>query len=248
MPSLCAEGPLEAVAREAREALGADTIRKCLIFAPDALGAHVWPVRRNQYQSISQHAPVRVDLCSVIPPKTPACFASMFTGAQPADHGIREYTRPVLECDTLFDVLLHAGHRVAIVAVRDSSIDLIFRNREMDYYCEENDAAVWQRALELFPADRHDVIVAYQQEYDDTLHVTEPYSAACLEAVANHVDSFNTLAAATARHWQDHHHAVIFAPDHGAHTDPETGRGDHGLNIPDDMLLYHWYGVWAGKT
>jgi hypothetical protein len=37
----------------------------------------------------------------------------------------------VLACDTVFDALVRAGKKVAIVAVRDSSIDLIFRDLKL---------------------------------------------------------------------------------------------------------------------
>src|SRR5258706_14345046 len=56
-------------------------------------------------------------------------------------HGIKRYERPVLSCDTIFDALARAGKKVAIVAVRDSSIDLIFRERPIDYFSPTYDAA-----------------------------------------------------------------------------------------------------------
>ena len=115
---------------------------------------------------------VQVELRSMTPPKTPVCFASMFTGAPPEVHGIRKYERPVLTCDTLFDALARAGKRAAIVAVRDCSMDIIFRSRPIDYFTEDYDPQVTERALELVRDGNHDFIVAYNQEYDDTLHRT----------------------------------------------------------------------------
>ena len=73
----------------------------------------------------------------------------MFTGGQPANHGVRQYERPVLTCDTLFDVLIGASKKLAIVAVADSSIDLIFRSREIDYFSEPNDSIVTQRTIDV---------------------------------------------------------------------------------------------------
>ena len=32
---------------------------------------------------------------------------------------------------------------------------------------------------------------------------------------------------------------MVFAPDHGAHVDPE-GRGDHGVDIPEDLEVFHY--------
>jgi hypothetical protein len=39
---------------------------------------------------------------------------------------------------------------------------------------------------------------------------------------------------------------VAFAPDHGAHINPSTGKGDHGLDIPEDMDIFHCYGIYPG--
>ena len=38
---------------------------------------------------------------------------------------------------------------------------------------------------------------------------------------------------------------MILAPDHGAHVDADTGKGDHGLDIPEDMQVSHWYRIEA---
>ena len=46
----------------------------------------------------------------------------------------KKYDKPVLRCETIFDSLVNAGKKVAIVAVRNSSIDSIFRERTIDYY------------------------------------------------------------------------------------------------------------------
>jgi hypothetical protein len=51
------------------------------------------------------------------------------TGAQPQVHGIQKKEKPVLTCDTIFDALIRSGKKIAIVAVKGSSIDLIFRKR-----------------------------------------------------------------------------------------------------------------------
>jgi hypothetical protein len=120
-----------------------------------------------------------------------------------------------------------------------------FRERALDYYSEPYDPEVLARATTLLAADEHDVIVAYQQAYDDTLHRTWPLSPECLEAARSHLDDFATLARAACRAWRGRAWAAVFAPDHGAHLDPATGRGDHGEDVPEDMHLFHCYGVFA---
>ena len=42
-------------------------------------------------------------------PVTPVCFGTMYTGAQPAVHGIQKYEKPVIQIDTIFDALIRAG-------------------------------------------------------------------------------------------------------------------------------------------
>ena len=149
-------------------------------------------------------------------PKTPVCFLPMFTGAQPEVHGIRRYERPVLGLRYTVRCFGPGNKRVAIAAVRDSSIDLIF-GRNLDYFSETYDAEVLERTLELVEKTSMTSSSRYQQEYDDTLRKTTPLSDACIRAARNHVDAFAVLAGAfivvgplSPR--------VVFAPDHGTLT------------------------------
>ena len=247
-PTLSAEPALDDIRQDARAVLGGTPIDRCLVYCPDALGEHLWSRYAAQAETIGAVCPQRVHLASMHPPKTPVCYASVFSGAPPEIHGIRHYERPVLAIDTLFDALIRAGRRAAIVAVKDSSIDVIFRGRALDYFSEEYDAQAQERALALLAANEHDLIVVYHQEYDDQLHRTEPFSAECLAAMRRHVASLQALAAAARTAWRARPHAIVVAPDHGAHLDPATGRGDHGLDIPEDMEVSHWYGVFRGES
>jgi len=242
-PALAGEPAAEAVLHYAQERLGGEPIERCLVYCPDALGEQIWSKCAEHPATIAEDAPCPVWLSSVVPPVTPVCFASVFTGAQPERHGIRHYERPVLRCDTLFDALIRRGKRVALVAVRNCSVDLIFRDRAIDYFSEPSDQEVTDRALAAIAENAHHLVVTYHQEYDDLLHKTQPFSAECLQAAAKHVASFRRLAEAARKAWAGSNHAIVFAPDHGAHIDPTTGHGDHGLDIAEDMSLRHWYGV-----
>ena len=193
------------------------------------------------FAEIARLAPVTVPLRAVFPPKTPVCFASMFTGAPPADHGIRKYERPVLQCDTLFDALVRAGRRVAIVAVTDSSIDRIFRRQNLDYFSGDYDPDVTARAIALIEADEHEFILAYHQEYDDLLHENDPVLGPGHPGVPTPCRRVRELVGAADQYWLGHDRAMVFAPDHGAHLDPETMTGTHGEDIPQDMELMHFY-------
>ena len=246
-PSLTSEPMLRSVRALARSTLGERFIDRCLIYCPDAMGDHVWSRFPAYLPTVAAHCPHRVQLSSVIPPVTPICFTSVFTGAPPERHGIRIPERPVLSCDTLFDALARAGKRVAIVAVQNSSIDLMYRNRPIDYFSERYDEQVTQRALALLDRDEHDLLVAYHQEYDDCLHKAPPFSDRCIAAIENHVASIRRLATAAHEAWTGQQHAIVVAPDHGAHLNETLGVGEHGSDIPEDMQVSHWYGVYGGR-
>jgi hypothetical protein len=191
------------------------------------------------------HAPLTVSLHAELPSVTPVCFASMFTGARPAEHGITRYERPVLRCETLFDALIAAGRRVAIIAVKGSSIDLIFRERTIDYFSEPYDPEVIARACEIVAEDRHDFVLAYVQEYDDVMHETTPTAEEAIAAMERNLDGFVTLARCSAEHWSEHARVIAFTPDHGAHVSSESGKGTHGDDRPEDLEVQHYFGFAA---
>lgn len=241
-PHQCQVPRLSEVTKSARAAIGGRPARKILLYAPDAVGAHFLARNPQIERRFRAAAPVLVSLRSALPPKTPVCFATMFTGAAPEVHGIRRYERPILEMDTLFDALLRGGTKVAIVAVKNCSIDIIFRGRELDYFSELYDPEVTARTLELLEANRHDVVLAYHQAYDDTLHRTGPYSPEAVAAADRHAADFALLTEAAATFWRGFDHAVAALPDHGAHTVEGSPRGDHGEDIPEDMEITHFWG------
>jgi len=240
-PTANSAHPHDAVLEAARNE-GTETIERCLVYSPDAVGRFLVRCFPAAFHTVAKVAPVQVLLRSMVPPKTPVCFASMWTGAQPEAHGIKRYERPVLRIDTIFDALSRAGRRTAIVAVRNSSMDIIFRNRAIDYYSEPYDHEVSSRAIELLARKEHEVIFVYHCEYDDTLHRTTPLSEEGIRAIHQHMESFRMLAEAWNKYWVSYRRMIMFAPDHGAHVDPATGHGDHGLEIAEDMELVHFYG------
>lgn len=233
-PPALAEGlPLWSVSRP---------VERCLVYAPDAIGSHLLRAYPTAEERLMKGATATFCLRSVMPTVTPVCFASIFTGAEPDVHGITTYAKPVLTCDTLFDALLRAGKRVAIIAVAGSSIAIIFGGRGLDYFIESYDPQVTDRALELIERGEHDFILVYHQEYDDALHRTTPESPQAIAAFGRHVESHRGLLEAVDEHWAGLRKAVYLAPDHGAHLDPATGKGTHGSDLPEDLYITH--GLW----
>lgn len=120
-------------------------------------------------------------------------------------------------------------------------MDLIFRNRDIDYFIEADDAQVIEKALSILEEDKHDFLAVYNDEYDNRLHKTHPYSKDCLEALKHHNESFLRLHERVKRVWQSYNWLMVYAPDHGAHFNQADGVGTHGLNISEDMDLIHYY-------
>ncbi|MCW4050295.1 MAG: hypothetical protein NWE89_11240 [Candidatus Bathyarchaeota archaeon] len=234
--------PIKEVTEKAEE-----IVEKALLYAPDAIGEWLFQAHKDEFIHVIEAAPIQVEVRSMTPSYTPVCYGSMFTGMKPEAHGINKYMKPVLKVETLFDALAKAGKRVALVAVKDCSIDLIFRERDIDYYTEEYDPQVVERVLKLLEDDDYDVIVAYNQEYDDLMHGSTPTAPEAIEAFRRHLGTFKKLAEAFNTRYSDTYRVIAFLPDHGTHVDPETGKGSHGTDGPDDMEVRHFWGLSKGE-
>ena len=101
----CADESLEgsfAPVVERASALGIDRCERILLYAPDAVGHHLCAAFPEVIGPVERRAPISVSVRSVVPPVTPVCFGTMFTGQPPSKHGIKTYEKPVLRCETLF--------------------------------------------------------------------------------------------------------------------------------------------------
>ena len=61
------------------------------------------------------------------------------------------------------------------------------------------------------------------------------------------VGSFVKLARTALKVWSGCNNTIVFSPDHGAHIDSASGHGDHGVDILEDMQLFHWYGIYSAR-
>ncbi len=225
-------------------------IEKFLFYAPDAIGKNMVKKFPDEFDRIRKLAPIELEMISVYPSKTPVCFASMLTGTLPEVHGIQSCNKPVPYQLSLFDSLALGRNPDVIVnvAVKDSSLDLIFRDRPIEYYSEEYDKQVNDRAAQLIENKDLDFIMVYNQEYDDSLHSTGIESPKSITAMKNHIQSFIKLVETCESNWSGFNRAYLFAPDHGAHDDPDTGLGTHGADIPDDMEIIHFWGIYKKRN
>jgi hypothetical protein len=217
-------------------------VDRMLLYNPDAVGEWIYEKYYDLFYNVRKYTDVSVDFLTAFPPKTPVCFATMYTGAEPAVHGITHYEKPVLKVDTFFDALPDSGKKVAMVAVANQSIPRIFAELDIDYYLMKYDDEVVEKALELIAEDKYDVIEIYNQEYDDKMHRSWPTSRIAVNALRHYNASFGKLMEAVSAHWKDHDTLVAFSTDHGVHK-PLFGLGAHGKNIPKDMNIRHFFGV-----
>jgi predicted AlkP superfamily pyrophosphatase or phosphodiesterase len=164
----------------------------------------------------------------------------MYTGAQPEVHGIRAYVKPVITIDTIFDALIRAGKKPAIVSTANDSISMIFLNRPMDYFIYPTVEEVNAKAAELIVKDEYDFIVVYNGNYDSIMHKFGPESPEALSELRANSEAFAMFSALIETHWKHHDTMVGFAMDHGCH-EIDGDCGAHGLDMPEDLNIVHRY-------
>lgn len=236
------EPPLPEVVEAAKDLGG--PVEKCLIVPCDAIGVEQITRYPDMIAPVEKEAPLAVNLMSMVPSVTPVCYASVFSGATPDVHGIRmKGYKPVLSIQTLYDILPAAGRKMASAAVLDCSIDLIFQERPVTYFRTSGDEESMHRGFEIMNDDSYDCMVVYLSDYDDTLHKSTAWADDSVKAMYGVTEKFARLGRALDESaWGKYRRAIIFAPDHGAHTS-EEGKGAHGTEMPEDMLVRHYYGL-----
>lgn len=245
-PPEYARAEIDGLYDELTKEIGADTFDRVVIFNPDAIGRWIIEKYPEKFQYVRRYAPHEVNMLSMIPPKTPVCFASIYTGATPQEHGIQHYEKPVVKIDSLFDAMLRAGKKCCIVSVANQSMDKIFRERNMDYYSLPYDKKTVEKAIELIKADNYDFIAVYCQEYDDKMHRSQPRNPWALHAIDHYQELFTKLAEAIKTYYTAHDTLLAYMPDHGVHL-AWYGLGQHGKNIVKDMNVIQFYGTFPKK-
>ncbi len=246
-PDVCGGSPIAPVVDQADKLMdGIGRTEKVLVFCPDACGEAQRARRPDLFERVKKLAGFQVPSSSVMPSVTPVCYASIFSGASPEVHGIRTYEKPVLPVETLFDVFAESGRSVAICAVNECSIDLIFRRRKIDYFSLRTDEAVFRLSLDLIRRQEYDLIVSYMTGYDHSAHHTGVFSPESMGQLELMADRFEALCAETESAWKPFHRCVAFVPDHGQHA-VDDDHGGHGENIPEDMVVNHYYRIRDGK-
>ncbi len=214
---------------------------RVLIYNPDAIALWLYEKYADLLSSMIENTDLKIPMKSVMPSVTPVCFASMYTGVIPEIHGIRKYEKPVLKIDTLFDELIKAGKKCAIVSDTNASMSKIFLEREMDYFIFDTIEEINQKAVELIKEDQYDFIAVYNANYDSTMHKYGPESEEALDVLKKNSEDFTVLVNTARLAWKSHNVFYGFCPDHGCH-EIDGNCGSHGLDMDEDMNVIHAYG------
>ena len=239
-PAVCGAVAIAPVVDQAARTMGEGAMEKMVLFCCDAMGENQRDHFPEVFERIEKIAPFRIPSSAVMPSVTPVCYGTIFTGAAPCVHGIQKYTKPVLEVETLFDVFAEAGKNVAVVAMNDCSIDRIFRRRNVDYYSFRTDEQSFDCTMELIAKNSYDLIISYMNNYDHFQHRTGCFSAECTRQAYLAAERFEKLAAQLDEYCAAQNRGLVFVPDHGGHLIDEN-TGTHGFDIPEDMLVSHYY-------
>ena len=237
-----AAAPNEALTAYVDKTLSGSRCDRIFMYNPDAVAHWISDKYPDFIREVRDRAPLALPLRAVMPSVTPVCFGTMYTGAQPEVHGIRKYEKPVIAIDTIFDAMLRAGKKCAIVCTDGDSMSRIYNGSGIDYFYYPTLDEVNAKASELILEDKHDLICVYNGDYDGTMHRWGPENALSLGALRSNAHTFAMFSALIEMHWGSHNTLVGFAMDHGCH-EIDGGCGSHGLDMDEDLDILHFYSV-----
>ena len=215
---------------------------RIIMYNPDAIAQWIYEKHIHFFKDVHENVDVKIPLASVMPSVTPVCFGTMYTGAQPEIHGIQKYEKPVIKIDTIFDSLIRAGKKIALITYGNCSLGKIFLERDIDYFHFEEGgiAKVNAKAAEVVLRDEHDFIVIYNGNYDSIMHKYGPESTEALAELRANCHAFSCIAELVNDNWKHHNTLLGFAMDHGCH-EIDGNCGSHGLDMLEDINIVHLY-------
>lgn len=226
---------------------------RLFIHNPDAVGMWLWRKYPDAFFPVLKNTQLTIPFKTMMPSVTPVCFGTMYTGAEPAVHGIQKYEKPVIKIDTFFDAALRAGKKLALLATPSCSMANIFLERDFDLITCASEAEIVAKAKELIIKDEHDIIIVYTYLYDTLDHRCGPEAPESLDALYQQGIYFDTMVSCIRRNWKDHNTLIAFSPDHGVHKvlpeAPEYSSkgklwmGGHGSDRPADLNILHYLGA-----
>ena len=246
-PPKYADNTCDIMTDYAKRVLGDKKADRIFMYNPDAIAQWIYEKYPNLFLETVRRTDIEVPLLSPMPTVTPVCFATMYSGAQPSEHGILKYEKPVLTVETIFDALIKAGKKPAIVGFPTCSVTKIFQEREMDYYAYNTIEEIHAKVVELIIEDKHDFIAIHAYNYDSLMHKYGPESPEALGALKVNVEFYAMFDRLIQKYWRQHNVFMGFAMDHGCH-EIETGGGSHGLEMDEDLNITHFYKAYVAEN
>lgn len=241
-----AEDAYEPLTEYAKNTFGGKCADRIFMYNPDAIAQWIYKKYSHLVQEATDVSGFKVPFCTVMPSVTPVCFGTMYTGAEPSIHGITRYEKPVIKIDSIFDAMIRAGKKCAIVSTGADSMSKIFLEREMDYFIFETAEEVTAKASELIIEDEYDFIAVYNAKYDALMHKFGPESIEALSELRANSKEFATYDVLIRNHWKNHNTLLGFAMDHGCH-EIDGGCGSHGLDMWEDLNIMHLYKAYGAS-
>jgi len=232
------------------EKLGGKKADRIFLYNADAIAQWVYEKYPQFTLGARRRTDIELPMRTPLPPKTPVCFGTMYTGAEPAAHGITEYAKKPVVADTIFDALDRAGKKGAIVCIRGYSMSVIFGKTPAHEYFFSDLGEVNAKAAELIMKDEYDFLLVYNGNYDDIMHRKGPEHPDSLAQMMFNYQTFCMFDSLVQNHWKKHNTLVGFGMDHGCHeTSPEVQAenpnrmGDHGDDVATDRNILHLYKI-----
>ncbi len=226
------------------KALDGKKADRIVMYNPDAIAQWIYEKYPEYLADVKSRTAVEIYLGTVMPSVTPVCFGTMYTGAQPSVHGIQKYEKPVIAIESIFDSLIAAGKKPAIVSYGNASLSRIFLEKNMDYYIMKDIAGTNAKAMELILRDEHDFIVIYNGNFDSVMHKNGPENPRTLSELRANGHAFSVISELIKSNWKHHNTLLGFAMDHGCH-EIDGPCGSHGLDMPEDLNIVHMYKAYA---
>lgn len=245
-PPKCAEKANEDLTAYVDKCLAGQKADRVFIYNTDAIGQ--WMIEKYPYysQELRERMELELPMRTVNPPKTPCAFGTMYTGAAPKVHGIEVYEKKLITIDTLFDALVRAGKKVAILSIKNYSMAVIFGERPIDYYFYSTWAEVNAKAVELVLKDEYDFILCYNAHFDDVMHKKGPESPEAIAQMGFNFHTFCMYDELIKNHWGHHNVLIGTGMDHGCH-ETEDGKGTHCEDSPRDRNIVHHYKIYPAE-
>lgn len=228
---------------------------RVFIYNTDAIAQWMFEKYPQFTEGARKCTELELPMRSPFPPVTPICFGTMYTGAAPEVHGIVQYEKKRIDIDTLFDALVRAGKKVALLTRPYYSMAVCFSERPIDYYFCPTWPEVNAKAVELIMKDEYDFILTYNANYDDYMHKKGPESIECLAEMRFNYQTYCMFDSLIRTHWKHHNVLIGTGMDHGCHTtelriaksDGLPRYGNHCDDTPQDRNIIHLYKIYPAE-